>query len=124
MRKDYKNLASEIRALNAETDLITARIDKEETEKEYKLKKVRTEYKKIHSSNLPLYKKYEAIGSTWHYKLHISSVRLTLHKMSISSNGSVEVYSLMPDSIFDDGLIDSTEKEWHNGVCKLLKIVD
>ena len=123
MRKTYKNLSSEIKALNMETDAITAKIDKEETEKEFKIKKIRTEYHKVHASNLPMFKKYNALNSTWFYKLHISHGRLTLHKMAISSN-SVEIYLLSTESIFDDGLEKSTEKEWHDGICKLLKIID
>ncbi len=121
--KTYKNLSSEIKSLNAETDAITAKIDKEETSKEFKIKKMRAEYHKVHASNLPMFKKYNALHSTWLYKLHISEGRLTLHKMSISSN-SVEVYTLSTDTIFDDGLEKSTEKEWHDGICKLLKIID
>ena len=123
MRKTYKNLSSEIKALNMETDAITAKIDKEETENEFKIKKIRTEYHKVHASNLPMFKKYNALNSTWFYKLHISQGRLTLHKMAISSS-SVEIYSLSTESIFDYGLEKSTEKEWHDGICKLLKIID
>tara|TARA_R110002020_G_scaffold360306_1_gene572957 strand:+ start:103 stop:471 length:369 start_codon:yes stop_codon:yes gene_type:complete len=121
--KTYKNLSSEIKALNAQTDAITAKIDKEEISKEFKIKKMSTAYHKINASNLPLFKKRNALNSTWLYKLHISEGRLTMHKMAISAN-SVEVYSLSTESIFEEGLEKSTEKEWHNGICKLLKIID
>ena len=61
--KTYKNLSSEIKALNAETNAITAKINQEETEKEFninelikKSEKISTEYHKIHASNLPIFK--------------------------------------------------------------------
>ena len=121
--KTYKNLSSEIKALNGETNAITAKIDKEETIKEFKVKKMTTEYHKIHSTDLPLYKKHNASYSTWVYKLHIYNGRLSLHKIAIS-NESVEVYSLSTESFFEDGLEKSSENEWHDGICKLLKIID
>ena len=121
--KTYKNLSSEIKALNDETNEITAKIDKEETAKEFKIKKIRTEYHNVHASDLPIYKKYNATFGTWLYKLHISQGKLTLHKMEISRD-SVQVCSLSPELLFIDGNEKSTEKEWHDGICKLLKIID
>lgn len=128
--KTYKNLSSEIKALNAETNAITAKINQEETEKEFninelikKSEKISTEYHKIHASNLPIFKKYNAINSTWLYKMHILQGRLTLHKLEISHD-SVELCSLSPELLFNNGIENSTEKEWHEGVCKLLKIID
>jgi hypothetical protein len=123
MKKDYKRLSSEIQALNAETNRITDIIDQEQTEKEFELKRIKTEYTKLKASSLPLFKKYNAIEGVWLYKLHISEGRLVLHKMVVS-NGKVQLFSLVPSSMFDEDIIEATEKEWHDGVCKLLKIID
>ena len=123
MKKDYKRLSSEIQALNAETNRITNIIDQEQTEKEFELKRIKTEYTKLKASSLPLYKKYNAMEGVWLYKLHISEGRLVLHKMVIS-DGTVQLFSLVPSSMFDADIIEATEKEWHDEVCKLLKIID
>ena len=123
MKKDYKRLSSEIQALNAETNRITDIIDQEQTEKEFELKRIKTEYTKLKASSLPLYKKYEAYDGDWLYKLHVSEGRLVLHKMVIC-DGKAHLFSLVPSSMFDADIIEATEKEWHDEVCKLLKIID
>ena len=124
MKKDYKRLSSEIQALNAETNRITDIIDQEQTEKEFELKRIKTEYTKLKASSLPLFKKYNAMEGVWLYKLHISEGRLVLHKMVINDNGSGELYTMSPSLMFEENNIEATEKEWHDGVCKLLKIID
>ena len=123
MKKDYKRLSSEIQALNAETNRITDIIDQEQTEKEFELKRIKTEYTKLKASSLPLYKKYNAMEGVWLYKLHISEGRLTLHKMVVNDK-TAEIHSLSPSLMFEENNIEATEKEWHDGVCKLLKIID
>ena len=60
----------------------------------------------------------------WLYKLHISEGRLVLHKMVVNDNGSAELYIMSPSLMFEENNIEATEKEWHDGVCKLLKIID
>ena len=75
------------------------------------------------ASSLPLYKKYNAMEGVWLYKLHISEGRLVLHKMVVNDK-TVEIHTLSPSLMFEENNIEATEKEWHDGVCKLLKIID
>jgi hypothetical protein len=125
-KKTYKNLTNEIKYLEMETNKISDAIDIEESQKEketFDIKKRTIKYHTIKRSDLPMFRKYEAYQSNWLYKLDIVNGKLTCLKMEVNETGEVNVVKLYPEMILDYEL-ESTQEEWHDGVCKLLKYID
>ena len=110
-------------------------MDEKEKELTFALQRMRTEYHKLKSSDLPLYAKQEwkiqnyETGidenlTTWLYKLSIVEGRLLCQRLEYGKNKPYELHIDNIGIVAEEKVKEATEEEWTTAVSKLLTQLD
>lgn len=140
--RTHAEIKSEIKMLQDIDNKISDKVqhelnvmDEEEKEHEIKIKKVQTEYHKLKSTDLPIYKKQEwkikrwedgtdDILTVWLYKLSVENGKLICQRIVHGENKPCELHIDTSESIMDPELIEATKDEWQIATAKILTQLD
>ena len=104
--------------LSAKVDA-KAFIEKNENTYEYE----QTSYKKIRSTDLPIYRKWICGTSIYFYRGRIVDGRLICDSIKITDRG-IEYGTTYLSSVMSESHIESDEEEFNNAICKLITYLE
>ena len=107
----------------------------DQKEHEIRIKKTHTEYHKLKSTDLPIYKKQvwkvkrwqdgtDNILTLWLYKLSVEKGKLICQRIVEGDNRPSELQIDQPEAIMDKENIEATKEEWQTATAKILTQLD
>ena len=82
-----------------------------------------TSYKKIRSTDLPIYRKWICGASIYFYRGRIVDGRLICDSIKITDKG-IEYGTTYLSSVMSENHIESDEEEFNNAICKLITYLE
>ena len=87
------------------------------------IEKPSVEYHKLKTSDLPMYRKYNAYKATWFYKFEIIDGKHRCLKIVSDELNGVALTNVTADNVLDKDNEDCTEHEWMLACAELLNYI-
>ena len=120
--KRFVELKNQMHEMRQKDMQLSAKVDAKAinlSELEYEQKS----YKKLHASDLPIYRKWTVGDSTYYYRGRIVEGRLVCDKI-YEGEHKIEYSTTHLSSIMDQDNKESNEEEFNNAICKLITYLE
>lgn len=124
-QKRFVELKNEMHLIRKKDMQLSAKVDgkayieKNENTYEYE----QTSYKKIRSTDLPIYRKWICGTSIYFYRGRIVDGRLICDSIKITDRG-IEYGTTYLSSVMSESHVESDEEEFNNAICKLITYLE
>ena len=124
-QKRFVELKNEMHLIRKRDMQLSAKVDgkayieKNENTYEYQ----QTSYKKIHATDLPIYRKWICGTSIYFYRGRIVDGRLICDSIKITDRG-IEYGTTYLSSVMSESHVESDEEEFNNAICKLITYLE
>lgn len=124
-QKRFVELKNEMHLIRKKDMQLSAKVDgkayieKNENTYEYE----QTSYKKIHATDLPIYRKWICGTSIYFYRGRIVDGRLICDSIKITDRG-IEYGTIYLSSVMSESHVESDEEEFNNAICKLITYLE
>ena len=124
-QKRFVELKNEMHLIRQSDMQLSAKVDAkafiEKNENTYEYEQ--TSYKKIRSTDLPIYRKWICGTSIYFYRGRIVDGRLICDSIKITDKG-IEYGTTYLSSVMSESHIESDEEEFNNAICKLITYLE
>ena len=124
-QKRFVELKNEMHLIRKRDMQLSAKVDGkayiEKNEKTYEYEQ--TSYKKIRSTDLPIYRKWICGTSIYFYRGRIVDGRLICDSIKITDRG-IEYGTTYLSSVMSESHVESDEEEFNNAICKLITYLE
>lgn len=124
-QKRFVELKNEMHLIRQKDMQLSAKVDgkayieKNENTYEYEQRS----YKKIHATDLPIYRKWICGTSIYFYRGRIVDGRLICDSIKITDRG-IEYGTTYLSSVMSETHVESDEEEFNNAICKLITYLE
>ena len=124
-QKRFVELKNEMHLIRQNDMQLSAKVDAkafiEKNDNTYEYEQ--TSYKKIHATDLPIYRKWICGASIYFYRGRIVDGRLICDSIKITDKG-IEYGTTYLSSVMSESHIESDEEEFNNAICKLITYLE
>ena len=124
-QKRFVELKNEMHLIRQNDMQLSAKVDAkafiEKNDNTYEYEQ--TSYKKIRSTDLPIYRKWICGASIYFYRGRIVDGRLICDSIKITDRG-IEYGTTYLSSVMSESHIESDEEEFNNAICKLITYLE
>ncbi len=121
-QKRFVELKNEMHLIRQKDMQLSAKVDAKafnQKELEYEQKS----YKKLHASDLPIYRKWICGNNLYFYRGRIVNGRLICDKIHIQED-SIEYLTTYLSTIMNEDNEESNKEEFNNAICKLITYLE
>ena len=119
----FIELKNEMHLIRQKDMQLSAKVDARAINDESELEYNEINYKKLHATDLPIYRKWICGTSTYFYRGRIVDGRLICDSIKITDKG-IEYGTTYLSSVMSESHIESDEEEFNNAICKLITYLE